>query len=48
MLFKKIPKGTKKVAGGCGCQPLVRLACVLLPPTGIESEAKRKAKSLFY
>src|SRR6267154_75141 len=31
MLFKKFPRGTKKVAGECGCQPLVRLASVLPP-----------------
>jgi hypothetical protein len=32
------PTGTKKVAGECGCQPLVRLACAF--SLGIESEAK--------
>src|ERR1700682_2259359 len=31
LLFKKSPEGTKKVAGGGGCQPLVRLACAVLP-----------------
>src|SRR6266481_7843086 len=42
MFFKKSPEGTKKVAGGCGCQPLVRLACVLPPP---ESNQRRRAQA---
>src|SRR6266850_2073475 len=42
MFFKKSPEGIKKVAGGCGCQPLVRLACVLPPP---ESNQRRRAQA---
>src|SRR6266478_372173 len=42
MFFKKSPEGTRKVAGGCGCQPLVRLACVLPPP---ESNQRRRAQA---
>src|ERR1700694_4110425 len=42
LLFKKYPEGTKKVAGGCGCQPLVRLACALLP---LEPSQRRRAQT---
>src|SRR5438876_9470181 len=40
MLFKKSPEGTKKVAGGCGCQPLVKLAWLFPPPEPIQRKTK--------
>src|SRR5713226_3018313 len=42
MFSKKSPEGTKKVAGGCGCQPLVRLAWLFLPPEPIQQRRWRQ------
>src|SRR5882762_487337 len=42
MLSKKSPEGTKKVAGGCGCQPLVRLAWLFPPPEPIQQRRRHQ------
>src|SRR5713226_5283277 len=42
MFSKKSPEGTKKVAGGCGCQPLVRLAWLFPPPEPIQQRRRHQ------